>query len=696
MERKLLIFVATFLIWSTILSPTVLAKPVEDKQALLDFIRNISHSQPLNWNKDSSVCQSWTGVRCSADESRVISLRLPRMGLQGPIPPNTLGRLTAIKLLNLRMNNLSGPFPPDFSNLRNLTALFLQMNNLASPLPDDWLVWQNLTVLDLSYNHFNGSIPSSMSILTHLRYLNLADNSLSGEIPDLMLPQLQQLNLANNSLTGRVPPSLKNFPISAFIGNNLTFDSNAAPPASPLEPPAAQPEKESKKLSGSALLGVVIAACLAVFILSAVLMICCYPRRTSSDLEEPTAGAVEKMKKQKEVSSKKKGGIGGGATEKRHDHEEKQLVFFQGCSYAFDLEDLLTASAEVLGKGTYGTAYKAALADTTTVVVVKRLKEVGVGKKEFEQQMEMIGRIRHENVVPLRAYYCSKDEKLLVYDLYTQGSLSSLLHDGDRDQDETRRAPLDWEARLRIAIGAARGLTYIHKLNGGKLIHGNVRASNVFFNPAGSGCISDAALAQVMNPIPPPMMRVAGYRAPEVTDSRKPTQASDVYSFGVVLLELLTGKSPTHATRRDEVVHLVRWVNSVVREEWTAEVFDVELLRYPNIEEEMVTLLQIGMACASRVPEKRPKMSEVVRMMEDIRRTGPIDLPASREIRSEHSSSTATPVAADIGASPSALHAQIASNAAATVAMQSSSQVDQLTAAQDQPQLPSTTTTATQ
>lgn len=248
------------------------------------------------------------------------------------------------------------------------------------------------------------------------------------------------------------------------------------------------------------------------------------------------------------------------------------------------------------------------------------------------------------------------------------------------------RALLDWETRLKIATGTARGLAYIHKQNGGKLIHGNVKASNVFLNSKGYGCISDVALAQVMNQIPPPMMRITGYWAPELTDSRKPTQASDVYSFGVLLLELLTGKSPVHTTGGDEVVHLVRWVNSVVREEWTAEVFDVELLRYPNIEEEMVTMLQIGMACVARVPEQRPKMLDVVKMVEDFRRSGQTGLPTS-EIKSEHSSSTATPVAAEIEASSSALQAQIASNAA----MQS--QVDPSAATQAQPELPSVSTT---
>lgn len=115
------------------------------------------------------------------------------------------------------------------------------------------------------------------------------------------------------------------------------------------------------------------------------------------------------------------------------------------------------------------------------------------------------------------------------------------------------------------------------------------------------------------------MIRSGGYQAPEITDTKKFYQASDVYSFGVLLLELLTGKSSTHATCGNEVVHLVRWVQSVVQEEWTAEVFDIELLRYPNIEEEMVEMLQIGMQCVAKSPEQRPKMAEVVNLVENIR-----------------------------------------------------------------------------
>ncbi|VFQ67696.1 unnamed protein product [Cuscuta campestris] len=183
------------------------------------------------------------------------------------------------------------------------------------------------------------------------------------------------------------------------------------------------------------------------------------------------------------------------------------------------------------------------------------------------------------------------------------------------------RPSLDWDTRLRIAVGAARGVARVHAEAGPKLLlaHGNIKSTNIFLNSKHYGCISDVGLSSITTPLGPPVARAAGYRAPEMSDTRKPTHPSDVYSFGVLLLELLTGKSPVHATAGDEIVHLVRWVHSVVREEWTAEVFDVQLLRVPGIEEEMVEMLRIALSCVARTPNQRPKMVEVVKMVENIR-----------------------------------------------------------------------------
>ncbi|KAK6137323.1 hypothetical protein DH2020_028927 [Rehmannia glutinosa] len=577
-----------------------------DKQALLDFANKLHHlRRPLNWDENYPVCKNWTGITCSEDGKRVISVRLPGLGFHGPVPENTLSRLSALQILSLRSNGLNGTFPLDFGNLKNLTFLYLQHNNFSGPLPLDFSVWKNLTIVNLSDNGFNGTIPRSFSSLTQLIALNLANNSFSGEIPDLDLPNLQLLNLSHNSLIGTVPKSLQRFPKSVFLGNNESL-LNYTITNSPIVLAPRERAKNVGKLSGRALLGIIIAgSVLGLIGFGFMLLVCLLRKKTVYNFP----GKLEKgnLSPEKAIS--------------RSQDASNKLVFFEGCNYAFDLEDLLRASAEVLGKGTFGTAYRAIMEDAT-MVVVKRLKDVNVGKKEFEQQMNLIGNIKHENVIELRAYYYSKDEKLMVYDYYREGSLASMLHDFLSNLARKRgddRTPLDWEIRLNIALGAAKGIARIHTENGGKLVHGNVKSSNIFLNSRHFGYVSDLGLSTIMSALSPPIARAAGYRAPEVTDTRKALQQSDVYSFGVILLELLTGKSPVHTINGDEIVHLVRWVHSVVREEWTAEVFDVELLRYPNIEEELVEMLQIALACVVRMPDQRPKMSEVVKMIENVR-----------------------------------------------------------------------------
>lgn len=185
------------------------------------------------------------------------------------------------------------------------------------------------------------------------------------------------------------------------------------------------------------------------------------------------------------------------------------------------------------------------------------------------------------------------------------------------------RTPLNWETRSGIALGAARGITHLHS-QGPTISHGNIKSSNILLTNSFEARVSDFGLANLAGPTPTPN-RIDGYRAPEVTDARKISQKADVYSFGVLLLELLTGRAPTHSHLNDEGVDLPRWVQSVVKDEWTSEVFDLELLRYQNIEEDMVQLLQLAINCTAQYPDTRPSMAEVRNQIEELCRSNSQD-----------------------------------------------------------------------
>ncbi|KAM3326065.1 putative inactive receptor kinase [Capsicum chacoense] len=628
-----------------LLFPKVIADLSSDRQALLNFASAVPHLRKLKWNTNSSIC-TWHGVSCSLDGSRVVALRLPGIGLYGSIPDNSIGRLDALTTLSLHSNRLSGNLPSDITSLPSLRFIFLQQNQFSGEIPSPLSL--QLNFIDLSFNSFSGKIPTTIQNLTYLTGLNLQNNLFAGSIPNVNLPRLTQLNMSNNQLNGSIPPSLAKFPNSSFQGNSLLCGqpltqcpsfapspspfpsippspsplSLTPPPRSPSSQPSspAIPEKQKgkKSLSTGVIIGIVAGGVGGILGIAVLIFLCCMKRYyTKSGVQQ------------------RKDFNGGGSPKQPEDFssgvqaaEKNKLVFFEGCSFNFDLEDLLRASAEVLGKGSYGTTYKAILEEGTNVVV-KRLKEVVVGKREFDQQMEIIGTVaQHRNVVALRAYYFSKDEKLLIYDHLPAGSLSTRMH-SNRDLGRT----LDWESRLRIAHGAASGIAHIHAVAGGKLIHGNIKSSNVLLTNDNSGCISDVGLTPLMG-FPTLPSRSAGYRAPEVIETKKCTQKSDIYSFGVLLLELLTGKAPVQPPGHDEVADLPRWVQSVVREEWTAEVFDTELIKFQNIEDEMVQMLQIAMACVANVPESRPDMNQVVQIIEDIQQFDSGNRPSSEDNKS--------------------------------------------------------------
>lgn len=586
--------ISFFLFFSALLW-TVNSDLAADTAALL-ALRAAVHGDPLQWNASISPCAGWRGVTCFG--GRVTNLRLPGSGLAGQLPLG-IGNLTQLQTLSLRFNALSGTIPADFANLTELRNLYLHQNKLSGEIPAFLFTLPNLVRLNLAQNNFTGPIPATINNSKRLATLLLEDNHLSGSIEEINVPTLQLVNVSNNNLDGSIPASFSGMPESSFEGNSLC----GAPLVS----------CKGSKISSGAIAGIVIGSVILVIL---VVLVCFCARKHHGKKSEtkdivPTqkSAGVEIHREVKAMSESTDNSVGfsPGVVSRN-----KNLVFFGNTTRVFDLEDLLRASAEVLGKGTYGTAYKATL-DMGVLVAVKRLRDVMVPEKEFREKMEVIGSMNHENLVPLKAYYYSRDEKLMVYDYMPMGSLSALLH-GNRGDGRT---PLNWDTRLLVALGAAKGIAYLHS-NGSTVSHGNIKSSNILLTKSFEGRVSDFGLAQLAGSTVSPI-RVDGYRAPEVTDTHRESQKADVYSFGVFLLELLTGKAPTHAL--EEGVDLPRWVQSTVQEEWSTEVFDMELLRYQSVEEDMVELLQLAVHCTAQQPDKRPSMAEVTSQIERLSRT---------------------------------------------------------------------------
>ncbi|KAJ8560615.1 hypothetical protein K7X08_022475 [Anisodus acutangulus] len=621
-----------FILIHALMFTTTSSDLTTDRTALLAF-RSAVGGRTFIWNTSTTSPCNWAGIQC--ENNRVTVLRLPASALSGTLPMNTISNLTRLRTLSLRLNRLSGPLPYDISKCVELRNVYIQGNFFSGPVT--FLSGlHSLVRLNLADNNFSGNIPSAFNNLTRLRTLLVQKNQFSGSLPELKFPNLEQFNVSFNKLNESIPRSLGAMPVSAFIGNSLCGKPlNVCPGNNMTEPAIAtagievgNSSNKKKKLSGGAIAGIAIGSIAVFFILLSILFVLCRAK-SGKKMKSFDVQTIKKQEtevtEEKQIEKPENEGVSNGNSvatqavlssgdENWVENGAKKLVFFGDYNKTFDVEDLLRASAVVLGKGTFGTAYKAVL-EIGTIVAVKRLRDVTISERECKEKIEIVGAMNHENLVPLRAYYFSKEEKLLVFDYMPMGSLSALLH-GSKGSGRT---PLNWEIRSSIALGIASGIEYLHS-QVPNISHGNIKSSNVLLTKSYEARVSDFGLANLVGP-PSSPTRVAGYRAPEVTDPRKVSQKADVYSFGVLLLELLTGKAPTHALLNEEGVDLPRWAQSVVREEWPSEVFDIELLRYQTAEEEMVQLLQLAIDCTAQYPDNRPSMTEITKQIEELRRS---------------------------------------------------------------------------
>ncbi|XP_054811605.1 receptor-like serine/threonine-protein kinase At1g78530 [Prosopis cineraria] len=269
---------------------------------------------------------------------------------------------------------------------------------------------------------------------------------------------------------------------------------------------------------------------------------------------------------------------------------------------------------EVIGCGGYGTVYKLNI-DDSKAFAVKRLNR-GTADKGFERELESMADIKHRNIVTLHGYYTALHYNLLIYELMPNGSLDTFLH-GRSENKKT----LNWSSRYRIAIGAARGISYLHHDCIPHIIHRDIKSSNILLDENMDARVSDFGLATLMEPDKTHVSTVVagtfGYLAPEYFDTGRATFKGDVYSYGVVLLELLTGRKPSDETFMEEGTKLVTWVKAVVQEKEEELVLDNRLGSCPM--QEVKNVFKIAMMCLESDPLKRPTMAEVVSLLEQMK-----------------------------------------------------------------------------
>ncbi|ERM98034.1 putative kinase-like protein TMKL1 [Amborella trichopoda] len=607
------------------------------------------HPLLSTWNLSTPLCQ-WRGLKwgfqdgsslsCENPSSKtnlslardpnlqLLSLELPASGLVGQISPEMV-KLSSLQSLFLGVNSLSGPIPLELGSLPSLSEISLNGNNLSGNLPPS--IWNlcdkllslqingnqlsgsvpepalpnvtcpNLRALDMGNNHFEGVFPEFLLDFHGLQELNLANNLFSGPIPEgLSGLDLQKLNLSHNNFTGNLPSFRTGFGSEAFEGNNPSLCG------SPLKSC-----RSGSKLSSGAIAGIVIGLMAGMVVLASVLIGLVQGRKRKSRDEET-----------EEIGEDEQSGEG-------------RLIVFQGGEH-LTLDEVLNATGQVMEKSSYGTVYKAKLAEGATIAL--RLLREGTCREGDEclSVIRELGRSRHENLVPLRAFYQGeRGEKLLIYDYLPHRTLSELLH-----ENRAGRPQMSWARRHKIALGIARGLAHLHSGGESPIIHGNLKSKNTLVDESFVAHLTDFGIVKAMVPQVADEMLAAtklqGYKAPELQKMKKCSVMTDVYSFGIILLEILLGKKPGKDARTGEQVDLPSIVKVAVLEESTMEVFDAEVLRGVRsaMEEGLVQALKLAMGCCAPAPSVRPDMAQVVRQLEENRPRNRSALYSPAETRS--------------------------------------------------------------
>lgn len=512
--------------------------------------------------------------------------------------PVTISEASLLVGIELNSNQFSGEIPSTIGELKSLSSFHLQGNNFSGTIPDSLGSCVSLSVISLARNSLSGEIPTSLGSLPSLNSLNLSDNKLSGNIPgSLSSTRLSLLDLSNNRLIGRIPESLSIQVFSeSFSGNPGLCSSGGIRNFRPCY-------SSGSKVSGHFK---IVVSCLtagaSVFLVSLVI---CF--------------ILVKFRQNKKHCSMKG----------RDSWDMKQYHVL-----SFSEEEVLKAvrKENLIGKGGSGDVYKVTLSCGKQLAVKHILKSYSgernsfqlttpmltKGKSrspEYDAEVAALSSIRHLNVVKLYCSITSEDSNLLVYEYMPNGSLWDRLH-------TCQRIEMDWNVRYEIAVGAARGLEYLHHGCDRPVIHRDVKSSNILLDEHMKPRIADFGLAKIVqaNGIRATTQMIAGtygYIAPEYAYTCKVDEKSDIYSFGVVLMELVTGKRPMEP-EFGENKDIVQWICNTMRRSEESTINLVDSTISEGLKEDAAKVLTIAMRCTIKIPTLRPSMRMVVQMLEEV------------------------------------------------------------------------------
>ncbi|KAJ1409930.1 Protein kinase domain [Sesbania bispinosa] len=514
--------------------------------------------------------------------------------------PESISRAVQLEQIQLDNNNFSGKIPQGLGLVKSLYRFSASHNHIYGELPSNFCDSPVMSIVNVSHNYLSGQIPE-LKKCRKLVSLSLSDNSLIGEIPLSLaeLPVLTYLDLSDNNLTGSIPDGLQNLKLALFnvsfnkLSGKVPYSLVSGLPASFLEgnpglcgpglPTSCSDDPPIYHSAGS-LTTLTCVLISASFVIGTAIVAC----------------GILLYKR-----SCKHNQIGVW----------RSVFFYPLRITEHDLLVGMDEKSSMGNGGVFGKVYVVSLPSGELVAVKKLVNLRNQSSKSLKSEVKTLAKIRHKNIVKILGF-CHSDESIfLIYEHLHEGSLGDLI--------SCQNFQLQWGVRLRIAIGVAQGLAYLHNHYVPHLLHRNVKSRNILLDANFEPKLTDFALDRVVGEdafqsTVDSQAASSCYIAPEYGYSKKATEQLDVYSFGVVLLELVTGRQAEKAESMESLdIDIVKWVRRKVNiTNGIHPVLDPKISH--TCQQEMIGALEIALRCISVVPEKRPSMVEVVKALQSL------------------------------------------------------------------------------